>query len=38
VRMAVRRTRMLGNGCQEPVLIDGCLLRCQWIQKRSGSA
>jgi hypothetical protein len=27
VRMAARRTRMLGNGCQEPVLIDGCLLQ-----------
>ena len=26
-RMAVRRTRMLGHGCEEPFLIDGCLLQ-----------
>src|SRR4030095_12698545 len=27
VRMAVRRSRMLGNGGQEAFLIDGCLLQ-----------
>ena len=26
-RIALRRTRMLGNGCKETFLIDGCLLQ-----------
>jgi hypothetical protein len=27
VRIALRRTRMLGNGCEEAFLIDGYLLQ-----------
>jgi hypothetical protein len=36
VRIGVRRTRLLGNGCEEAFLIDDTSFRDGWMQKRSG--